>query len=697
MKYKKWKINQYKNADFQAMTGSGVSPLAAAVLCARGLDSTDKARAFLVGGGLHDPKKLPDMDKAAACVQRAIEDGKRIAVYGDYDVDGITSTCLMLDYLTGRGASCVWYIPGRLEEGYGLNEQAIRKLKGQGVELIITVDCGITAVEEAELIGSLGMELVITDHHECRQELPSAAAVVNPNRRDSEYPFPHLAGVGVAFKLICALEGEGSDTGLMERYGDLLVLGTIADVMPLLDENRYIVKSGLKALEHTNRVGLRMLMREAGVEKKPVTASVVGYSLAPRINAAGRMERVELAVELILTRDYKTALDLAAELCALNRKRQQVESDILSGAARMLESEPQPGAIVLADGSWHQGVVGIVASRLAEQYGCPAVLICLEDGIGKASSRSYGGFNLYAALEESEELLDSFGGHELAAGFVIREENIDEFRRRISKAAGRYYRSGPDESALELDCAMDDPRLLTIDNVEDLRLLEPCGAGNRRPTLAIIGARVETVTPIGGGRHIKLRLVKGGVPMEGVYFGMAAEQAGIAEGDMADVAFIPQINEFRGRRTVQLLIQDIRPDEKILQLENREKELYGLYLSGGDLTPEQAELLIPQRREFVAVWRYLRSRGERLIEDWGCLSRKVTRASGIMCTVLKTRVCLDVLSEFSLIDFQADGDTLHIAIRATGKKADLTGSAILARLKRIGKEDTADGVCENPV
>jgi len=389
-----------------SLVQSGYAPLTAMILSARGITDAKSAHRYLgCDAPLHDPFLMKDMDLAAGRVGLALARGEKIAVFGDYDVDGITATCLLTDFLRSCGGDVVSYIPGRLEEGYGLNPIAIAQLSGEGVKLIITVDCGITAVEEAKLCASLGIDLVITDHHECKDVLPAAIAVVDPHRPDCGYPHKNLSGVGVAFKLACAL--SGSQEEVLEEYADMVCLGTVADVMLLQGENRVFVARGLELLRHTRRPGIAALMKESGCASDSVSSSSIGFMLAPRINAAGRMGQIDLAVELFLTHDPHRAAELAARLCELNRQRQAVESEIYDQAVSMLPPEGTPEAIVLADETWHQGVVGIVASRIAEEYCCPTFLICLDGEHGKASSRSFGGFNLFSSLTALAPLLES--------------------------------------------------------------------------------------------------------------------------------------------------------------------------------------------------------------------------------------------------------------------------------------------------
>jgi len=670
------------------MEAAGVPPLCALVLCARGLDTAEKAREFLRcdGGLLHDPLLMRDMDAAAARLSAALAGGETVAVYGDYDVDGITATCLLTDYLRSRGAEVIPYIPGRLEEGYGLNREAVAALKDRGASLIVTVDCGITAVEEAGHAAALGVDVIITDHHECKEALPAACAVVDPHRSDCPYPFKHLAGVGVALKLVLALGGPEQRKALLERYCGLAAIGTVADVMNMTGENRALVRMGLEALRHPHRPGLKALLREAGLADRPLTSTAVGYTLAPRINAAGRMGCAEVAVELLLTQDPARADELAGQLCALNRERQNIEADIFAQCAALAEAIPpqRRTALVLAGDRWHQGVVGIVASRLSEKYACPTFMICLQGGRGKGSCRSYGGFNLFAALEQCKDLLDSFGGHELAAGFTILEENIPAFRERMTALVAQATGGGRMPSALEVDAEADDPGLLTLEQVEALEALEPYGSGNPRPVLALAGCTVLAAGDVGGGRHLKLKVSFHGRTFDAIFFSATAAEAGLAPGDRADLVFSPQVNEFRGTRSVQLQVCDLRP---ALTRAQAERALYEKYRSGACLTPREAEALLPSRAEFAGLWRYLKARAERQrLEETGLrLARNVSRACGLRETYTRTMVCLEVLDERGLIRMEQTTDHLCISLNPIQGKVDLEQSYIIQKLRKLSQ------------
>ncbi len=656
---------------------AGYSPLTAMVLASRGLTGISDAHAYLdCSAHLTDPFRMVDMDRAAGRVGLAMTRGEKIAVFGDYDVDGITATCLLTDFLRSHGADVVSYIPGRLEEGYGLNPIAIRQLKSEGVQLIITVDCGITAVEEARLCRELGIDLVITDHHECKDRLPHATAVVDPHRPDCGYPHKNLSGVGVAFKLASAL--CDSQEEVLDAYADMVCLGTVADVMPLQGENRVFVSRGLEKLKNTQRPGIAALMKEAGCAPETVTASSIGFMLAPRINAAGRMGQIELAVELFLTDMPDRAEYLARALCDLNRQRQAVESQIYDEAISMLPDAQPPQAIVLADESWHQGVVGIVASRMAEEFCCPAFLICLDGEHGKASSRSYGGFNLFTSLTALSDLLESYGGHELAAGFTITRSQIPEFRKQICQLASQYYCDAGPRTVLQVDCAIP-PELLTVKGIDSLSCLEPCGNGCPKPVLMMKNLTVDRITMVGGGRHMRLRLRDRQYSINGIFFSMNPQSASIAPGDLVDVAFTPQINEYHGERTVQMNLLDIRPSCHA----PCPADTWGYSgIRTGTISQPEAKKLLPDRSTLGLVWRYLSSMPGPIQEDPMCLCRKIVRWSASPLGLGQLLTCLDIFRDVGLLQTRQAHKYLTIELTPGNEKADLSQSHTMQILLR---------------
>lgn len=656
MKYGTWKIAAPGKEAVAALQAAGYSPLTARVLSARGYQTPEAAHALLrADQPLIDPFQLKEMDRAVEAIRYAIAQKQRIAVFGDYDVDGITATCLLTDYLRSVGADCICHIPGRVEEGYGLNAAAIEQLAARQVRLIITVDCGITAVAEAALCRSLGVTLVITDHHECKQILPDAAAVVDPHRPDRTYPHTNLSGVGIAFKLAAALDGD--QERIAARYCDLFCLGTIADVMPLCGENRRLVTQGLEAMQTPKRLGLRALMHACDCTNQPITASTVGYVLAPRINAAGRMEHAELAVQLFLSENESEAAVLAQTLCRLNRERQETELEIYREAsARLRRSKSTGSAIVLAGEHWHQGVIGIVASRLCEEYCRPTFLICLNGERGKASSRSYGGFDLFSSLTALSPLLEGYGGHEFAAGFTISRNNIDEFRRQICRRAEEYTASGLGRPTLEIDCEIP-ARLLTEGNIGGLSELEPCGTGCPRPVFCMSELQIERVGSVGNGKHLRLRLrTRDGTPLHAIYFSGGPLQKELSPGDLVDVAFHLQINEYHGARTVQLSLLDLRRASPTA--------LYDRFAHHEPLSEYERALLAPQRGDVADVWRYLR----KTVPDGAALCCELEElclavaASAQRHSIRRTLACLEILADLNLLDLRREQSRVKIRI-----------------------------------
>ncbi|MBE6963873.1 MAG: single-stranded-DNA-specific exonuclease RecJ [Ruminococcaceae bacterium] len=691
MKFKKWNIGAPAEADVALLQSAGYPYLLALTLAARGISAPEAAAEFLEQERslTISPMLMRDMDKAVARIQRAIADGETIAVFGDYDVDGITSTVLLMDYLKNCGARCLRYIPRRIEDGYGLSREAIQGLHDQGATLMITVDCGITGNEEVAFANSLGMDVVVTDHHECKEQLPDAVAVVDPHRSDCPYPFKHLAGVGVALKLVLALGGENREGALFARYCTLAAIGTIADVMRMEGENRTIVSCGLEALSHTDFVGVHALLKEAGLLGKPITSIQIGFVLSPRINAAGRMGAADLAADLLETDDPARAEELARELCELNRERQAVEAAICADAISQIDKlrAEERSALVLSSEDWHQGVVGIVASRLSEKYSCPSFMIHLKDGAGKGSCRSYGGLNLFAALESCSDLLEGFGGHELAAGFTIAESNIDAFRTRMN----RYVRSATGGelpvSSLEVDAAITCPGEVTLDQVEALEHLEPYGAGNPRPVFALLGATAESIQTVGQGRHLKLRLTKGTCRFDAIFFSVTEEECGITPGMRVDAAFYLQANTFRGNTTLQMQLVDIRPSLTPSRHQAEALALLNRLVEGAPITPQETSRLQTTRDQLVPYWRVLERqlRGGKLETEHLPFLRQLARdaaaENGTGENFLRAALALEVFHERGLLTRVQQGDTLTLHLNSVQGKVDLAACPYLLRLQ----------------
>jgi len=528
------------------------------------------------------------------------------------------------------------------------------------------VDCGITGVEEVDFANSLGMDVVVTDHHECKETLPRAVAVVDPHRPDCGYPFKHLAGCGVALKLALALGGPDREEALFSRYCTLAAIGTVADVMQMSGENRTIVSRGLAAIEHSDFIGLHALLKEAGLAGREITSVQIGFVLAPRINAAGRMGAADKAAELLLCTDPAEAERMARELCALNRERQNVEQTIYSQAEEMIAHLPDRdrSALVLESSRWHQGVVGIVASRLSEKYSRPSFMIHLNGDTGKGSCRSWGGFNLFAALENCKDLLLGFGGHELAAGFTIEEANIPAFRERMNDYARSFQGGAAPVSVLDVDVAITHPSAVTLEELEALSALEPYGSGNARPVFCLLGATLLRTQNVGQNRHLKLRLGKGSAQFDGIFFSTVAEDCGCRPGDRVDAAFYLQVNEFRGSRTVQLQMVDLRPS---LRPSGREQESLALAeqcAARQPISARDARRLLPTREQFAAAWRFL----ERTVPEGGLttgylpLLRTLAAELGKAEPFPRAALCLAVFAERGLLTLERQGDdvTLHL-------------------------------------
>ena len=569
MKTREWLFHTAEPEAIDRLVKSlGVSPVTAQILIARGITDANEARNFLNPdlSQLNNPFLLRDMDKAAMRVATAIRGGEQIRIHGDYDADGITATTLLVSFLRQFGANVDYHLPHRLEDGYGLHMDAVEKAAADGVSLMITVDCGITAFEEARRCRDLGLDLVITDHHEPHNVMPDAMAVINPKRRDSAYPFHNLAGVGVALKLARAIEltlaGHLTDGTMLSEYLDLAAFGTIADVMPLLGENRVIVRNGLEGISSAKRPGMAALLATSGLSGKKISSWNVAFGLAPRINAAGRLASPELGISLFLTDSPDEAYQIAETLNSINQERQAVESEILQQALAKIETEGDMSsqkAIVLAQEGWHPGVIGIVASRLVEIFHRPAILISIDGDEGRGSGRSIPGFDLYQALNDCRETLIGFGGHELAAGLTIRAQDIGVFTRRFLETA---------DSRIPWDLIR--PPKLYVDAVasleeiseglaSEMELLSPFGAGNPAPVVAVKNVKVLEYRQIGAdGKHIRMRVGDGDQIRDVIGFGMGdrAQDLYRLGGGTLDIAFCPEINEWNGTRNVRLNAKD---------------------------------------------------------------------------------------------------------------------------------------------
>lgn len=561
---KKW-VTYDKSYDGleEIMTGFGVSELLARALINRGIDTAEKAEVFLRPdmNKLHNPDLLAGMGAAVERILAAIEQKQKICIYGDYDVDGITSTSICMTILTKLDASVTYYIPKRLEEGYGISMEGIDKLKAQGIELIITVDCGIRSVDVVRYANELGIDVVITDHHECGDELPPAVSIVNPHRPDCSYPFKELAGVGVAYKLMEAVTEKMGCRQLMDEVIEIAAVGTIADVVALKDENRILVKHGLEAMSKTKNVGLAALLDICGLKDKVLNAYNIAFMVAPRMNAAGRIANADLCVELLLTGDKEKAYEIAEKLDAENRERQSIEGSILKNALEIIERDIDPDndrIIVIDAEDWHVGVIGIVASRIVERFHLPTALIARDGKTGKGSARSIAGFNLYEAMSKCGELFEKFGGHELAAGFSISCDNIEAFKEKIKAIACEMTGDKKPMPELLVDYRLS-PKDITIKGARELRLLEPFGSGNPSPLFVYRGLQVLTSKTVGSeGKHLSMLLYDGASEISCIGYNLGEINKSLKIGEKIDIVCCVEINNWNNIERIQLNIKDIK-------------------------------------------------------------------------------------------------------------------------------------------
>lgn len=563
MLQKNWLLKEFdKNRVVEISKEFNISPLASIILYNRGIKESDEIQKFLNCDleNLHDPYLLKDMDKAVSRIKDALEKKEKITIYGDYDVDGITSIAILYKHLTSMGFEVDYYIPDRIQEGYGVNREALDKIKENGTGVVITVDTGITAVEETEYAKSIGMDIIITDHHECKETIPEAFAAIDPKRKDCKYPFKNLAGVGVAFKLIQALDENSSVETLMSKYADLVCLGTVADISPLVDENRIIVTKGLEKFKNTENIGLKALLDVSITNNKAITTSSIGYIIAPRINASGRLGCASRSVEMFLTQDKDKAYELANNLCEENVIRQQTEQRMFAEALEYIEKNPQikdDQVLVIPHENWHHGIVGIVSSKITEKFYRPSILFAIDGDEAKGSGRSVSGFNLFEALENSSEILEKFGGHELAAGLSIKTENIEKFRAAINSQKLDKI----DEQSLIPTVSVDaviKPSYITMDTVDEINRLQPFGVDNPLPVFAVRNIKIHKISTMSEGKHLRMTLLKDNKFFDAVGFGMGEYFNHLKEGDFVEVAFGLDINDYKGFKNVQLILKDIK-------------------------------------------------------------------------------------------------------------------------------------------
>ncbi len=646
----------------------------------RGITTAQEIEDFLHNDTeIEPPWDIKDMEKACVRVHEAIAQEELICVYGDYDADGVTSTALLYSYLEAVGAHVMYYIPSREAEGYGMNNAAVDTLHQKGVKLIVTVDNGIAAINEIRYAKSLGVDTVVTDHHMPLGELPDACAVVDLHRSDCPSRFKQLSGVGVAFKLIMALEGEYCDVdSLLDMYADLLCLGTIGDIVELKSENRVFVKRGLLSMRHTERTGLYALIRNAGLMGKPITAGNVSFTLVPRINAVGRLGASGRSVELLLTNDEEEAGEFAAAMSYDNAERQQIERDILEKIDARVTRDPRlvmDKVLVLDGENWHQGVVGIVASRIREIYGKPTIIISRDGENAKASGRSVEGFALCDAVAACGDLLTHYGGHPMAAGLSLPSANIDVFRKRINDYADRQSTMPFD--TLHIDCKLN-PAAISLDLVGELNVMKPYGAGNPTPVFGFFNMVLTNIIPLSNNKHLRLVLSRGSVSMSAMLFFTSTEDFPYEKGEVLDIAATLEINEYNDRSSVSVIVKDVKAhDEDAGQILSSGR-IFETFCRGGRLRREELQSILPDREDFALLYRYLRDRGGYNRRTETLVGRLQNRLS-----YGKIRVALEAMNELGLIQIQEGLKTNRITLRRVSRKVDLSSASIIKKLREV--------------
>lgn len=695
----------------------GVNPIIAKLLYNRGYQDPTSATSFvrMENEMLRNPFDMADMMKGVQRIKKALDGKEKITVYGDYDVDGVTSVCTLYLYLKSLGANVEYYIPNRSGEGYGVSVSAIDSIKEGGTKLIITVDTGITANEEVTYAKSVGVDFLITDHHECRSDLPEASAVINPHRPDCKYPFKELAGVGVVFKLICAYEefrtGDTrmkSTLRIIKEYADLVAIGTIADVMPIKEENRIIVKYGLNMIENTNRVGLAALIdvssnktdakhseryeRNRKKRKTKITSSFIGFTLAPRINAAGRVRSATIAVELFLSEKYSEAVKIAEQLCQANKERQAEENKIMQEAYDKIETldiKNNPVIVLNAD-DWHHGVIGIVSSRITEKYSRPSILVSFEgndedidhlENVGKGSGRSIKGMNLVDALCYCSDHLVKFGGHELAAGLSVTREQLPLFIEKINEFARANLSEEDMVPVVEADCEIDfsDVSLALADS---LQLLEPYGVGNPVPQFIMKNVFVSEVSGVSDNKHTRFTLTDGKTGFSAMYFSNSPSALGVCAGDKVDILFNLVINEWQDRKSVQLIIRDMKISMSSEKQNKFNRQRFEDIKAGATFTHEEG--YFPEREDFVAVYKFLQNSLHAGIDTFTHrdLLSKLSSNSMREIGYVKLKFIIMVFKEMNLLQIdEFEDEKYRFKLHYSTAKKNLSKSSILRKLR----------------
>ena len=668
---KKWQIQQPDlTAAKKIQAGSDLSLFCAELLTVRGYRTVEEAALQFSCNAFSDPFLIRDMQAAADCLNAAVDSGEKICIYGDYDCDGIIATVILYSYLSELGADVMYYIPER-EEGYGMNQNALETLKAQGVSLIVTVDNGIAALEEANWLAEQGIRLVVTDHHQPYDALPAAEAVVDPHRPDCPAPFSLFCGAGLALKLVAAMDG-GDMTIALEQFGDLAAIATVADVVSLTGENRLLVQQGLRLLANTERPGLLALLELSGMQNKPMTATNLAFSIAPRINAAGRFGSPKLAVSLLLAETMEEAMPLAKQLEQCNRQRKAAEQEILQEIQAQIQANPssvQQRVLLFSGKNWHHGVIGIVAARLQEQFGKPAMLVTIEGDMARGSARSFGDFSIFACLDACRAYLTKYGGHPGAGGFSLQTEQIDCFFAAVQQYATETFPTMP-QMTLQADRLLM-PQDLTIENMASLSVLEPYGEGNPAPVFAICHAVLQAVQPLSNGLHSKLKLRYGSLYLDVLLFRVAPEDVGLPLQGLCDVLVTAECKTFQGRPQLSLIAKDYRRSGISQAKYFAAKDAYEKLCRKEPLPSAYYTAMTPTRAELVAVYKRLPEMPISMDTLFVQMQQQLNYG--------KLRLILDIFAELQLIKIDSWSETVQrLPVQGT---VPLEQSMILAEMQ----------------
>ena len=646
--------------------------LTAVLLAIRGItEGEDIEKFFSREFELSDPFLIKDMDKAVKRIKKAVTTGEKICIYGDYDCDGVTATALLYLYLESVFANVMYYIPDRNAEGYGMNLQAVEKLKQDGIQLIVTVDNGISAIKEIDRANELGIDVVVTDHHKPQDILPKAVAVVNPHRTDDDSPYEDFCGAGLALKLAMAMEGE--QFSVMENYGEIAAIGTVADLVPLTGENRTIVKAGLQNISNTERVGLASLIEVSGIDT--VNAGNIGFRIAPRINAAGRLGTTSDALDIFTTEDMDDAQQKAKILNDLNAERQSIELDIFNEICDYIKKNPEYSydrVIVVSSENWNAGVIGIVSSRVTEMFGKPSIIISESGEICKGSGRSVSGFSIVDAVFACSEYLEKYGGHPMAMGFSIKKENIEPFRKAINDYANKIEKMPL--LSVKIDCKLN-PEKIFPEMVKEIQNFEPFGYGNSKPVFALCEMRLDKIIPLKDGKHLKLAVSRNNARLNIMKFFTTVDEFPYSEGDILDFAVCLETNVYQGVESISFNVREIKlsgvANERIMY----SLQEYDKYKSG--ILTDKLTKILPTRENFAAVYKYILATKKK----YYFIDSMLYKIHNAEINAFKLLMILEILNERGLIEYEREFDRLKISVVDIKVKVNLQTSPIYIKLK----------------